>query len=378
MTKEKNSILIVDDESSNIMALTHILSPDYIVYAAKNGHTALEAADKHLPDIILLDIMMPEMNGYEVLAVLKESEKTQHIPIIFVTGLNNDGDEEKGLALGASDYIIKPFSAVIVKLRVHNQMKVINQTRLVIEKELAEQSSRARIDFLLRASHEMLTPMNAIMGIVQMLKMSEVSGRTREYLGEMDTATRRLMELINNLLAASDKGTGTFVLTDSVFSFTTMLQSILNEINQNAAKKLQRLTCDIDSSIPARLVGDNERLMQVITNLLTNAVKFTPDEGYVQFSVRVIEDAVIEGTSETITLQFEVTDSGIGMSKEQQNGIFNIFTQADESLTRKYEGIGLGLPISKRIVEMMGGEMWVESEPDKGAKFAFTCKMRKG
>ena len=125
----KNSVLVVDDENSNILALTHILSPDYTVYAAKNGESAIKAAQTHLPDIILLDIIMPDMDGYEVIAALKGSEKTQDITVIFITGLNSPVDEEKGFALGAADYITKPFSSALVKLRVQNQIKLLKQFR---------------------------------------------------------------------------------------------------------------------------------------------------------------------------------------------------------------------------------------------------------
>jgi len=128
---KKNSVLIVDDENSNIIALTYILSPEYTVYAVKNGQSAIKAAEKHLPDVVLLDIIMPEMDGYAVLAALKDSEKTQHIPVIFITGLSNVDNEEKGLSLGASDYISKPFSSAIVKLRIQNQIKIINQMRAI-------------------------------------------------------------------------------------------------------------------------------------------------------------------------------------------------------------------------------------------------------
>ena len=128
---KKYSVLVVDDENSNIMALTHILNPEYVVYAAKNGEKAIAAAEKHLPDVILLDIIMPEMDGYAALAALKKSEQAHNIPVIFITGLSNIADEEKGLALGAADYISKPFSPVIVKLRVQNQIKILEQFRII-------------------------------------------------------------------------------------------------------------------------------------------------------------------------------------------------------------------------------------------------------
>ena len=135
----KNSVLIVDDESSNIMALTHILSPDYTVYAAKNGRNAIEAAEKYLPDVILLDIIMPEMDGYDVMSALKSAEKTRDIPVIFITGLGNTDDEEKGLDMGAADYISKPFSPAIVKLRIRNQVKMLNQLRIIEQISMLDQ-----------------------------------------------------------------------------------------------------------------------------------------------------------------------------------------------------------------------------------------------
>src|SRR5215469_118196 len=120
---DKNSVLIIDDESSNIVYLMNILSPKYTVYAASDGRDGIEAAEKHLPDVILLDILMPEMDGYEVLSQLKETVKTKDIPVIFITGLTKTGSEEKGLALGAADYLTKPFEPTIVKLRIHNQLE---------------------------------------------------------------------------------------------------------------------------------------------------------------------------------------------------------------------------------------------------------------
>ena len=137
--KVKYKVLVVDDESSNIMALTHILSPEHIVYAAKSGQAAIKAAVKHQPDVILLDILMPEMDGYAVIATLKSSGTTQNIPIIFISGLNNAGDEEKGLALGAADYISKPFSPAIVKLRLGNQIKILDQMRVIERQSMTDQ-----------------------------------------------------------------------------------------------------------------------------------------------------------------------------------------------------------------------------------------------
>ncbi|MDR2696050.1 MAG: diguanylate cyclase [Deltaproteobacteria bacterium] len=135
----KNSLLIVDDDTSNLMALTRILQSEYTVYTAKDGATALKNAEKHVPDLIVLDILMPGMDGYEVLAALQASDRLGEIPVIFITGLSHRDDEEKGLALGAMDYITKPFQPTIVKLRVRHQMKIVNQLRMIKRMSLIDQ-----------------------------------------------------------------------------------------------------------------------------------------------------------------------------------------------------------------------------------------------
>jgi len=155
---KKNSVLIVDDEKSNIIALTHILGPEYTIYFAKNGMDAIELAEKFLPDVILLDILMPEMDGYDVISRLKKGSKTNEIPVIFITGLTDVEEEEKGLSLGAADYISKPFSSEIVKLRVRNQMQMQNQIRLIkylsMMDQLTDLPNRRNFDGRLRMEWE--------------------------------------------------------------------------------------------------------------------------------------------------------------------------------------------------------------------------------
>jgi len=396
--EKKNSILVVDDVHANRLALVEILSPMYTVYVEKNGPDAIETAEELLPDVILLDIIMPEMDGYEVITLLKSSEKTNDIPVIFITGLRDTEDEKKGLALGAADYITKPFRPEIVELRVRNHVNIVNHIRMNMEKERAERNIRARVDFLIRMSHEMLTPLNVIMGMVHILNTSDGSDKIKKCADEIDNASRYLLGLVHDLLDVSGKNKGAFTLNDNNFIFHLMFMEIMKEIERDIAKKQQQFTSDIDPALQQPLLGDDERLAQVITNLLTNAVKFTPDHGEIHFSARLLEVAEAEekqeqekikededgeeGTdqkkkNEEMTLQVEITDNGIGISEEQQKGVFSLFEQVDTSLTRAQGGVGLGLPISKRIVEMMGGKIWVESELGKGSKFCFTCKVRK-
>ncbi|MCL2030157.1 MAG: hybrid sensor histidine kinase/response regulator [Oscillospiraceae bacterium] len=369
----KYSVLVVDDDSSDIMALTHILSPEYTVYVVKDGKNAIKAAGKYVPDVILLDIIMPGLDGYDVITALKDMESTKNIPVIFVTGLSNADDEKKGLLLGAADYITKPFSSAIVKLRVKNQIRILEQTRLIIDSELAEKSNRAKIEFLSRMSHEMLTPMNAIIGMTQLVDTAGDLRKARECAEEIRKAARHLSAQLNDLLDISGGNTGAFVPADTVFTFPEMFRAVLREIRRDLEEKQQGFSCHLDARIPEPLIGDEKRLAQVISNLLGNSVKFTPAGGEIRFSACVLrEDAG------TVTLQVETADNGIGISKGKHQDIFSPLEQADGSLTRRYGGIGLGLAISKYIVEMMGGEIWVESEPGKGTVFIFTCVMRKG
>jgi len=238
--------------------------------------------------------------------------------------------------------------------------------------QYAEYLSRAKSEFLSRMSHEMRTPLNAILGILQIFDVSGIPHELKEHCNVMRSSANTLLRLIDNALDISDVEYGTFKLSDSAFDFKTVLWDLLQAADNDASKKRQLLDCKVDSSIPDLLYGDEKRLKHVINSLLTNAIKFTPEEGEIIFDAGVINEE-----KETITVRIEVTDNGIGISKEQQDTIFSVFEQADTSFTREYGGIGLGLALSKRIVEMMDGNIGVESELGKGSKFYFTCKMRK-
>ena len=369
----KNKILIVDDDKANLMYLDNLLSAEHSLHMAKDGAQALKRADEYTPDLILLDIVMPGLSGYEVLAELKKSERTRNIPVIFITGLNTDEDEMKGLSLGADDYINKPFNDAIVRLRVRNQLKIINQMRLIIETEIAEKSSRAKSEFLSRMNHELRTPMNAIIGMTNLARNTDDDEKKNDYLDKSAAASRDLLRLVEEVLDISDLNDGRFTLANSEFSFNGMMRSVTQKTEQLSMNKNQTLITDIDPSIPEILIGDERRLTQVIENLVSNACKFTPDHG----SVR-IEAFETESADDAVTVQVDVTDDGIGIPDEKQPLIFSAFEQADGGIDRKHGGAGMGLYLSKNIVEKMGGETWFMSEPGVGSRFSFTFKMRVG
>jgi len=373
----ENSVLIVDDEASNLISLTHILNTEYTVFAAKNGQDAIKIAIEQLPDVIMLDVLMPDMDGYDTLAELKNIEETKQIPVIFITGLDDIDSEKKGLTLGAADYIPKPFNREIVRLRVENQLKIVNHTRTLAAKEEVEYLSRAKSEFLARMSHEMRTPMNAIMGMLQIVKMRGAPDNLMEYFNKIEASSRHMIRLIDDALDVSSIEYGILKLSNSIFCFNEMIESLSQEIGYIAAEKRQSLKFKIDPAIPFSLEGDEKRLKQVITTLLSNAVKFTPENGEICFEGRLLEEESRQDQPDVITLQIEVADNGIGISKEHHHKLFKIFEQVDGSLSRKHGGIGVGLALSKHIVEMMGGAIWFESELDKGTKFFFTCKLKR-
>ena len=368
--EKKNSVLIVDDESANIMALTHILGADYTIFAAKNGESAIKAAEKHQPDLILLDILMPDMDGYEVISWLKRGEKTKNIPVIFITGLNSTEAEEKGLGLGAVDYIGKPFSSAVVKLRVQNQIKIITQTRLIIAKETAEESSRARSEFLSRMSHEMRTPMNAIIGMTQIAEKTENVEKLKYCMSIIGNSSAHLLGLINDILDMSKIEAGKLELDGTSVNIEKMLIKVCNLFADKIEMKDIRFNIVLGKNMRIHYTGDELRLSQVVTNLVSNAVKFTPKGGKIEVTV----DEALKMDKHSV-LRFAVRDTGIGMTEEQMSRLFNAFEQADSSTTREYGGTGLGLAISKNIVEMMGGKIWIESEPDKGSTFFFEAQL---
>ena len=368
---KNNTVLIVDDEESNIFALTHILSPLYTILVVKDGQDAIEVSQEQQPEVILLDIVMPEMDGYSVLAALKASDITKNIPVIFITGLSAPDDEEKGLALGAADYIIKPFSPAVVKLRVQNQMQLIDQTRQIIAKETAEKISHARSEFLSRMSHEMRTPMNAIMGMTSIMQSGATDSKQSEMLEKIAVASEQLLKIIDNVLDLYDIEDNKLRLTDAPFDFGDMIDRALAKAGKSAEAKGQMLTNNIDPSIPDAIIGDESRLEQVIDSLLSNAVKFSPERCAVGLNAYA---RGVEG--DALTIQIEVADNGIGMSAQEQKALFIPFEQAYGGVDRKYGGAGMSLAISQYIVGLMGGEIEVDSQQGKGSVFSFTAKFR--
>jgi PAS domain S-box-containing protein len=244
-------------------------------------------------------------------------------------------------------------------------------TEIETAREKAEQASRAKGEFLSNMSHEMRTPMNAIIGMTQ-IGSSAVTIERKDYaFMRIDEASKHLLTVINDLLDMSKIEANKLELSSENFSLHKLIDRIMGVFFVRIGEKNLNLTTDIDSSLPDVLYGDDNRLAQVFTNLLSNAVKFTPEGGTIAVSLKLVDE-----DEEEITLCGTVKDSGIGLTEEQQGRLFRSFEQAESGTSRSYGGTGLGLAITKRIVELMGGSIGVTSEYGNGSEFAFTVRLK--
>jgi len=360
-------IIVVDDNIENLTAIKNTLKDLYEVYPSLSALKMFDLLEHIMPDLILLDVEMPEMNGYEAAKKLKGNNKFQEVPIIFLTSRDDAKSEMEGLNIGAVDYIRKPFVAPLLLRRIKTHLSLIEH-----QMEL-QKASQAKGDFLSHMSHEIRTPLNAIIGMINIAVNTEDIEKIKYCLQRAGSASKHLLNIINDILDMSKIEAHKFELSYSEFNFEKMLMDIINVTNVRAEEKNLNFAVILNTNVPSLIIGDELRFSQVIMNLLNNAIKFTPENGKVVLRVEKIDEV-----DDEITLKTEIADSGIGMTEEQQKKLFTSYVQADSSITKNFGGTGLGLVISKQIVELMNGEIWIESKPNKGSKFMFTSKVKKG
>ncbi|MCL2211684.1 MAG: ATP-binding protein [Treponema sp.] len=276
----------------------------------------------------------------------------------------------------SEESILRSGSLLIAHAMLRNDLTMgICSTACELEKALegAQAASKAKGNFLSNMSHEMRTPMNAIIGMTKIGKSAATLEKKNYAFEKIEGASNHLLGVINDVLDMSKIEAGKFEMYNAVFGFESMMQKAINIVNFKIEEKSQHLTLYIDSGVPGKLVGDEQRIIQVITNLLINAVKFTPEQGSINLSAKL--DSNKDGAC---VVKIEIKDTGIGINSEQQEKLFTSFEQAESSISRKFGGTGLGLAICKRIVNLMGGEIWCESDLGKGSVFSFTVQLKYG
>jgi len=398
MTPQKSgySILYVDDEEANLRVFQAAFRREYTVFTAQSGAIGIDILKNNDIHLIITDQKMPKMTGVEFLEAI--TPDYPDIVKIILTGYSDVKDILRALnRCGIFRYILKPWNKQEMRITISKALetyqlrkdnkdlverlqKVNEDLEVRIEdrtkelkqaKENAEKASKAKELFLSTMSHEIRTPLNAIIGMSHLLKQSDLDGEQKENLSILMFSANNLLSIINDILDLSKIESGKIELEKAEFNLREVLKSIYKAHQPKAEEKWLDYQFYIPEHLPSHYVGDQTRLAQVINNLLSNALKFT-EKGSISLSVEWLTEKQSD-----ITLRFTVTDTGIGISADKLESVFEHFTQASTDTTRKYGGTGLGLAISKRLVELQGGRIYVKSIEQQGSSFSFELPLKK-
>ena len=375
MEGSKWKVLVVDDEPNNLKLLREILQDQYQLSFATDGAKALDVAWKVKPDIILLDIMMPEMDGYETCRRLKADPETSKIPVIFITALGETEDERRGFEVGGVDYITKPVSAPIVQARVRTHLALYDQNRVLEEKireqtrELVDAHKKLRIldkikgDFLQLISHELRTPLHGMLGVTELLIEECPSTPEIEELAELFKLSRdRMIELIDDALLLTQIG----ISKDGTTLATIPLHSLLTRVVEKAVKSARAVNVSI-GAVPdcdPKIVGEEELLEKAMTYMVTTALKCTESGGTVDFDCTVETDIVRIG----------ILATGYQLPEEKIDSFFEMFSMS-QPLTPGGD-LGLAPTVAQKIISLFGGNVSVRNLDPPGIAFETNLKLR--
>ncbi len=355
------NILIVDDIESNRLIFKRILSSlDVNIILSHSGIDALEKLEEQEFAVILLDIKMPEMDGFETLERIRRKPKFEFVPVIFISAVFSDESYQlRGVQSGSVDFLEKPIVPGVLTGKVSTYLKIHHQNRKIME------NVNFQKDFLAKMSHEIRNPMNSILGMVDLLSELSLPEDGRKWMQVLHTAGKHLLSIIDDILDLSKIEAGELEIKIEEFDFKSHIENIVLLFQKKANDNCTTMTLEVDPSIPKIVAGDKLRIWQVLSNLINNAVKFTK-KGTVKIKVnhKVVAEKEI--------IHFEVKDSGIGIPQDKLQYVFKRYTQMSSAVTRQFGGTGLGLQISSQLVSLMGGDVWVESKLGEGTSFHIT------
>lgn len=361
MIRQGALILVIDDEPTQRM-LTHeaLIQRGYRVEEADSGEAGLEVARHLKPDLILLDVLMPGMDGFDVCRTIRADKTLYRTPVVIVTALEDLDSIEIGFEAGATDFIAKPIVWPLLAYRLQFALRAaVMETDLVLARDEAEQASLAKSALLANMGHELRTPLNAIIGFSEFLRDQATfqgwDNQTAEFLDDIRFSGQRLLATINDVLDMANLQAGRTELDESTIDLSKLLNGIVEKHRPAAADKGISLDAR-GAAQKLKIRGDYDVIRRAIGNIVSNAIKFTLDGGIYISTLHRPTGAV----------EIAVTDTGVGMTEAEILAIIEPFRQADTSLSRTQEGSGLGVPLAKALLHLHGGELEIQSEPSVG------------
>ncbi len=391
------TVLLVDDQAIVAEAVRRNLAniPNLEFHFCQDPNQAIALAERLHPTVILQDLVMPGMDGLELLRQYRANPATQAVPVIVLSTKEDPKVKAEAFELGANDYLVKLPDKVelIARVRSHSEFYLSARQRdeafralresqhelaarnsaLVTLNQQLEEATRAKSEFLANMSHEIRSPMNGVIGMTTLLVDTPLTTEQRTFVETVRSCGESLLTIINDILDFSKIEAGKIELEEHPYDLRHCVEEACELLATKATEKGLDLVVLIDPATPEVVIGDVTRLRQILVNLIGNAVKFTA-----QGDVVVIVRPAPAPTAGSMVLNFAVRDSGIGIPPEKQDRLFQSFSQVDSSTTRQFGGTGLGLAICRRLTELMGGKIWIESKGEGGSTFCFTIVVRPG